>query len=79
MAPPSSTTLAWLWDHRVYGVAIAGVLVALVGLSNLAMGETGWGWFSTIGGFALVLLVLLTRKRRPTDKADSGAQGPEST
>ncbi|WP_017610225.1 hypothetical protein [Nocardiopsis xinjiangensis] len=59
MASSSSRTLAWLWDHRTYGTAIAGLLVALVGLGNLAVGETGWGWFSTIGGSALVLVVLV--------------------
>lgn len=78
MASSNSKPLVWLWEHRTYAVAIAGLLVALVGLSNLAMGETGWGWFPTIGGFALVLMVLLPRKRRPTKRADPASQDPGS-
>lgn len=79
MAPPTPKPLAWLWDHRNYAVAIAGLLVALVGLDNLAMGETEWGWFSTISGFALALTVLLSRKRRPTGRAAQDPPDPEST
>ena len=76
MASSRSRTLAWLWDHRIYAVAIAGLLVALVGLGNLAMGETGWGWFSTIGGSALVLVVLVrvSKSGRAGPLAGSGAE-----
>lgn len=77
---PSSFT-ARIWRKREYAVALTGVILIAIGLSELSglggLGgpDSGRGWYPAVGGGALVVGVLaklVRRARRPEHQGRNG-------
>ncbi|WP_017539769.1 hypothetical protein [Nocardiopsis halophila] len=67
---------ARVWRKREYAVALSGVFLLAIGLSQLGGPEPGWAWYPLVGGGVLLVGVPAKLAWNARRTARQGRNGP---